>query len=187
MVKQSMSDSARVGDILVPGRDFEAEDFLSMKGMVLIAVQRASGELECQIVRNLITEVGDEYYGERAAGISSPPAQVAGMKLGTGSTAVAKTGAGAALDTYLSGSNKAIDGSFPTSSLAGSARQIQWKTSWGAGVVNGSALREVVIVNDNVDATSTAANTYSRALFGPMTLGALDTIAITWNHLLEGS
>lgn len=140
------------------------------------------------VTKNLITQVGDQYYGERASGISSPPGQVTGMKLGTGSTAVAKTSTGAALVTYLSGSQKAIDGSFPTSSLSGASRQIQWKTSWGAGVINGSALREVVIVIDVLaDATSSAANTISRALFGPMTLGSLDTLAITWNHLLLGA
>jgi hypothetical protein len=140
------------------------------------------------VVPNLVTQVGDQYYGERAAGIAGAPGQVTGMKLGTGSTAVAKTGAGAALVTYLSGSQKAIDGSFPASSLNGSSRQIQWKTSWTAGTINGSALREVVLVIDVLaDATSTAANTIARALFGPMTLGVLDTLAITWNHLLLGA
>src|SRR5690348_3862541 len=49
---------------------------------------------------NLITDIGDNYYMERAAGISSPPNQVTGMKLGTGTTAVAKSGAGAAIVTY---------------------------------------------------------------------------------------
>lgn len=143
---------------------------------------------ELVIVPNLITQVGDQYYGERAAGIAGAPGQVTGMKLGTGVTAPAKTGAGAALVTYKSGSQKAIDGSFPTSSLVGASRQIQWKVSWGAGVINGSALAEAVIINDVLaDATSTAANTISRALFGPMTLGVSDTLSITWNHLLLGT
>lgn len=140
------------------------------------------------VTSNLITQVGDQYYGERASGIGGAPAQATGMKIGTGSTAASKTGAGAALVTYLAASNKVFDGGFPASSLNGSSRQIQWKVSWGAGVINGSALREVVITNDAaVDATSTAANTYSRALFGPMTLGVADTLAITWNHLLLGA
>lgn len=136
---------------------------------------------------NLITQSGDQYYGDRAAAIAGAPAQVAAFKLGTGSTAPSKTGAGAALVTYLSGSNKAIDATYPQSSLSGASRQEQWKVSWGAGVINGSALREVVMVNDNTNATSTEANTYSRALFGPNTLGILDTLALTWNQLLLGS
>jgi hypothetical protein len=140
------------------------------------------------VTPNIITQTGDQYYGERAAGIGGAPGQVTGMKLGTGSTAVAKTGAGAALVTYKSGSQKAIDGSFPTSALSGSSRRIQWKTSWGAGVINGSALTEVVLVIDTLaDATSSAANTIARALFGPLTLGVLDTLALTWNHDLLGA
>lgn len=143
-------------------------------------------------VHNLITDVGDEFYGERAAGIAGPPDQVTGMRLGTGSTAAAKTGAGAAIVTYQSGSAKAIDGGFPTSSQpggAGTARRIQWKTSWIAGEVDGAALREVVITNETplTDVTGSAANTISRALFGPFTLGVLDTISITWNHDILGS
>lgn len=144
---------------------------------------------ERSVTSNLITQVGDQYYGERASGIAGPPGQVTGMRLGTGVTAPSKTGAGAAIVTYKAGSNKAIDGSFPTSSLVVASRQIQWKTSWGAGVVNGSALAEAVITNESplTDVTGSAANTISRALFGPMTLGALDTLAITWNHLLLGA
>lgn len=137
---------------------------------------------------NLITQVGDQYYGDRAAGIAGAPGQVTGMKLGTGSTAASKTGAGAALVTYKSGSDKAIDATWPQSSLVGGARQEQWKTSWGIGVINGAALSEAVIVNDVLaDATSTAANTISRSLFGPMTLGANDTLAVIWNHNLLGA
>lgn len=159
----------------------------------LTTVQMLEDELQEMLVeqvltRNLVTQVGDQYYGERAAAIAGAPGQVTCMKLGTSSTAVAKTGGGAALGTYLSGSDKAIDSTWPQSSLSGASRQIQWKTSWGAGVINGSALREVVLVIDVLaDATSSAANTIARALFGPMTLGTLDTLAITWNHLLLGA
>lgn len=142
---------------------------------------------------NLVTDKGDQYYGERASGIASPPNQVTGMKLGTGSTAVAKTGAGAALVTYLSGSHQAIVGGFPTSSQpggAGTARQIQWQSLWGAGVATtASAITEVVIVIDTLaDATSTAANTICRALLtGISSKGASDTLTVTWNHNLLGA
>lgn len=139
---------------------------------------------------NLVTQVGDEYYGERAAGIASPPDQVTGMRLGTGSTAVAKTGAGAAIVTYVTGSNKAIDGSFPTSSIPGSARRIQWKTTWNAGEATASGIAEVVITNETplTDVAGTAANTISRALISPtVNKGASDTLAVTWNHDILGS
>jgi len=143
-------------------------------------------------VRNLITDVGDEFYAERAAGIAGPPAQVTGMRLGTSSTAPSKTGAGAAIVAYVAGSNLAIDGGFPTSTQpggAGTARVITWRASWAAGAVDGFALREVVISNETplTDVAGSAANTIARALFGPFNLGPSDTIAITWTHSLLGA
>lgn len=109
-----------------------------------------------------------------------------GMKLGTGSTAVAKTGAGAALVTYLSGSNKAFDATYPQSSIPGTVRRITYKRTYAAGeATTASAITEAVIVNDIIatDATSTAANTISRILVtGISAKGASDTLTATWNH-----
>jgi hypothetical protein len=139
---------------------------------------------------NLVTQVGDQYYGERAAGIGSPPNQVTGMRLGTGSTAVAKTGAGAAIVTYTTASQVAIAGGFPTSSIPGSARRIQWQALWGAGVATASGLNEVVITNETpiTNVAGSAANTISRALLSPVVnKGASDTLTITWNHDLLGA
>ena len=140
--------------------------------------------------RNLVTQVGDQYYGERAAGISSPPNQVSGMKLGTGTTAVAKTGAGAALVTYTSGSHVAITATWPQSSIPSSARRIQWKGDWAAGVATATGLAEAVIVNEAslTNATTAAANTIARVLLSPtINKGASDTLSITWNHDLLGA
>lgn len=139
---------------------------------------------------NLITQVGDQYYGERAAGIAGPPAQVTGMQLGTGTTAVAKTGAGAAIVTLVANSLVALDGSFPTSALSGSSRRIQWKVTWPAGTATATGIAEVVLVNQSTG-TQTAAPasaTIARALISPTKdKGAADTLAITWNHDLLGA
>jgi hypothetical protein len=139
---------------------------------------------------NLVTQVGDQYYGERAAGITSPPNQVTGMRLGIGTTAVAKTGAGAAIVTYTTGSNVAISGGSPTSSLSVNSRRIQWVALWGAGVATVSGLAEVVITNETplTNVAGTAANTIARALLSPVVnKGANDTLTITWNHDLLGA
>lgn len=163
----------------------------SIRGFVIAEIHGSDGELKSRCeTHNLVTQVGDEYYGERAAGIASPPAQVTGMKLGTGSTAPAKTGAGAALVTYLSDSHQAIAGGFPTSALSGSSRRIQWQAVWAAGkATTASAITEVVIVNDALaDATSAAADTIARALLtGIGSKGASDTLTVTWNHDLLGA
>lgn len=120
------------------------------------------------------------------------PAQafVTGMRLGTGSTAPAKTGAGSFIGTYTTGSDKALDATFPASSLNGASRQEQYKTTWGAGVVTANGLNEVSLTNESpiTDAAGTAANTISRALLSPIVnKGASDSLAVTWNHLLLGA
>lgn len=138
---------------------------------------------------NLITQIGDQLYGERGAGITTT-ALATGMKLGTGSTATAKTGAGAALATYLTDSHQALDATYPQSSLATASRRLTYKTTWAAGkATTASPITEVVIINDTLaNATSTAANTISRALLsGIGSKGASDTLAVTWTHDLLGA
>lgn len=151
----------------------------------------AGGLLERFEGENLVTQVGDQMYGERGAGIGAAPAAPTGMKLGTGSTAVAKTGAGAALVTYLSGSNKAFDATFPSSALNGSSRRITYKRTYAAGeATTASPITEAVIVNETIatDATSAAAATISRVLVtGISAKGASDTLTATWTHDLLGA
>jgi hypothetical protein len=144
---------------------------------------------------NLVTQVGDQMYGERAVGLGTLAAPT-GMRLGTGANTggnvPAKTGTGAALTTYLSGSNKAFDATYPQSSLSGAnARRITYRRTYAAGeATTASAITEIVIVNDTIatDATSTAANTISRAaVAGISAKAATDSLVATWNHDLLGA
>jgi hypothetical protein len=145
---------------------------------------------------NLVTTVGDEYYARKAiVGIGptppTAPTAVNGMKLGTGTTAVAKSGTGAALTgTYITGSNNAFDSGFPTATAVGT--DIGWystyKTTWPAGDATNTTINEVVIVNDQAtDATSTVANTYARAILTTVNKAAGEALAITWQHKFLGA
>lgn len=163
------------------------EDAVRIVGSVKIERHNEHGELVgfCE-VKNLITAIGDRLYASRGAGLTTS-AVPTGMKLGTGSTAVAKTGAGAALVTYLAGSNKAFDATFP--SEAGGV--VTYKRTYAPGeATTASAITECVIVTDTIatDATSTAANTISRALVtGVGSKAAGDTLTITWTHTILGA
>jgi len=145
--------------------------------------------------KNIITQYGDQGYGERGAGVSGAQAAPTGMKLGTGSTsagnAPAKTGTGAALTGYLTGSNKAFDATFPSSALNGSSRRIQYKRTYAAGeATSASPITEAVIVNETIsnDDTSTSGETLARvALSGISAKGASDSLVVTWNHDLLGA
>lgn len=157
-----------------------------LSGFVVAELRGPDGALKARATsRNIITQVGDQYYGERAAGITSPPAQVTGMKLGTGSTTPSKTGAGAALATYLSDSHQALDSGYPASSLSSGLRRITWQAVWAAGkATTASAITEVALVNESLtDATSLAAATIARALLtGVPSKGASDVLTVTWTH-----
>lgn len=138
--------------------------------------------------KNLITQVGDQVYGERGAGVGSLPAPT-GMRLGTGSTAAAKTGAGAAIVTYVSGSSKAFT-TGTASSLNGNSRRITYVTQWAAGEATSSGIREVVVTNEAsvTNVAGTAANTTARAVFGAaIDKQAGDTLTVTWHHDLLGA
>lgn len=159
----------------------------TIEGIVEWELRGPNGEIKSAgKVRNLITSVGDQYYAGRAALSTGLPAQVTGMKLGTGSTAPAKSGAGAALATYLTDSHQAIDGSYPTAA----AGVVTHRVTYAAGkATTASPITEVVLVTDALaNATSSAANTIARALLsGIGSKGAGDSLQITWTHTLLGA
>lgn len=162
-------------------------DRSAIRGVVVAELVDAEGRLKARCeVRNLITTVGDQFYAGRAALASGLPAQVTGMKLGGGSTAPAKSGAGAALVTYLANSHQAIDGGYPTAA----AGVVTWRATFAAGkATTVSPITEVVLVTDALaDATSAAANTICRALLtGIGSKGAADSLVVTWTHTILGA
>lgn len=174
-----------------------AEDEAVLEGFGTAVLLDEHGRVK-QVVefRNLITDAGDLYLAQKAiVGISpanpSAPTAVSGMKLGTGSTAAAKSGAGAALVTYLTGSNVAFDATYPQTANLGGGLGVNavYRTTWAAGVATNGAIAEVVIVNDaGTNATSSAANTISRAVFGTtINKTATDSLVVTWNHKMLGA
>jgi len=166
----------------------KTQEALSIKGTVHIELFDKDGKLKAEeTVHNLVTAVGDQMYAARGAGVGSAPAAPTGMRLGTGSTAASKTGAGAALVTKLTGGNHALDSSYPQA--AGGVVQYKCTYSPGEGT-SASAIQEVVLVNDTIatDTATAAANTIARVVVTtiPQKL-ASDTLVATWTHTLAGS
>jgi hypothetical protein len=174
--------------IVSAGRARSGNDLLVIEGLVLFEWHDQDGKKFHESEQaNLITTTGDAYYVGRAVLSSGQPAQVTGMKLGTGATAASKSGAGAALVTYLAASNKALDATFP--SVA--ANVATFKRTYAAGeATSGSNITEAVLVTDAIgtDATSSAANTISRVLLAsPAPKAAGDTLTVTWTHTFTGA
>lgn len=175
--------------------DRAAADAAALQGEVLIQLIDENGNVKDERrTSNLITDAGDLYYAGMAIALVTPaapaqPTKMTGMKLGTGTTAAAKAGAGAALVTYETGSNNPFDASFPATQNLGAGLGVngQYKTTWAAGDVTETALTEAVIVNDaGTDATSTAANTAHRVVFTAINKTASDSLVITWNAKFLG-
>lgn len=192
-------DLQHVRDSLEIARDM-ARDYHGEVGIVGYGIiehrNGKTGALKSAIqpFANIVTTAGDQYYAQKAIAAIAPaspaaPTAAVCMKLGTGTTAAAKSGAGAALVTYLTGSNAAFDATFPSAAAVGGdgGWNATYKTTWAAGTATNSAITEVVIANDNANATSTAANTYSRTVFAAVNKAAGDTLAVTWNHKFLGA
>lgn len=140
---------------------------------------------------NLITDTGDLYYAGKAI-TSIPPASPAaptaltGMQIGSGTTAVAKSGAGSAMVTLLAG--QAFDATFPSTANLGAGLGVNavYKTTYAAGTGTG-AVTEATITNGTIGIASTAGNTISRVVFSVINKAAGDSLACTWNHKFLGA
>lgn len=135
---------------------------------------------------NLITDYGDLWYAGKGVALIPPaspaaPTALTGMQIGSGSTAVAKAGAGGAMVTLLAG--VAFDATFPNTNNLGAGLGVEcvYKSTFGAGVGTGT-VAEATITNGTIGAASTVGNTISRILTGAIVKGAGDSLAVTWRH-----
>jgi hypothetical protein len=172
-----------------------AKDQSGIYGTAVVQLIRDGKIIHEETVKNLVTTAGDEYYAKKAgAGIGpaapAAPTAASGMKLGTGATAAAKSGAGAALVTYETGSNNPFDATYVqfVDETGDTGWSVVYRTTWAAGDVTETALTEAVIVNDaGTDLTSSAANTYARITFSAINKTAADQLVITWSHKFLGA
>jgi hypothetical protein len=167
-------------------------DHSAVTGKVSWELRAADGALvRSGVTHNILTAYGERVMAERYAGITGADAAATGMKLGTGTTAPAKTGAGSALVTYLTNSHNNFDSTYPKSAAATDGRQITYKATYGAGsATSTSAITEVVLVNQATltNATSASGETLARALLsGVGSKGAGETLTVTWVQLIKGA
>lgn len=132
---------------------------------------------------NLVTDYGDQHVGERMYDDTFDI--VTGMRLGTGITAVAKLGAGAAIVTYEPASQEALD-AVPIGVDKGTG--LGWRVphicTWIAGDVTEVALAEVVLTDETpiTDVAGVVGDTVARFVFGStIDKQAGDSLEVTWN------
>ena len=138
---------------------------------------------------NLVTDTGDEVIAEALAGDS--PDLVTGMRLGDDNTAPAKSGAGAAIVSYVSGSAQALDATYPQTSDkgGGDGHRVTYRVTWDAGDATEDGIIEVVLTNAAIsDVAGTAANTVARALLSSaVNKGVDDSLEVTWHVDILGA
>ena len=189
-------DEARVREAVMAGLEMAKNmtDRVGLVGYGAVVLSRRGRAIDIEPFANQITTWGDQYYATRgAAGIGTPnisqPSLLDGMKLGTGVTAASKSGAGAALGTYISGSNQVFDTTHPalTDLTGDTGFDLTYKCTWAAGDVTNSAITEAVLVDDaDTDATSAAGATVARVTFTAKNKTVDDALAITWAHTFNG-
>lgn len=162
-------------------------DAASTSGQVHVVLTDADGKVtHDETFSNIITQVGNQVYADRGANVGTPPAAPTGMALGTGSTAAATSGAGAALVTGLAGSAAAFTSGATGGAGTGTARRITYTQTWAAGSATASGIAEVVIQNGTattVPSNTVVTNIVSRAVLGTVVnKGASDSLTITWTH-----
>lgn len=191
-----MRDETKMTDAfqIAMSRARDLVDGAGLVGFGVIELRDARGRLKLlQPFANLITTVGDQYYAKMGiVGVSpstpAAPTLAARMKLGTGTTAAAKSGAGAVLVTWLNTS--AFDATFPSAAaVAGTDTgwNATYKTTWAAGTATNTAITEATISTDTTGAVGLAADTLSRVVFAAVNKGAADSLAITWSHKFLGA
>jgi len=157
---------------------------LALRANVEVVLRGPDGNVKYQEVgENLVTDHGDEFVARRS--IDDAVAIVTGMRLGTGATAAAKNGAGAAIVTYITASQEDLDAAATHSDKgAGAGYRATYVCTWIAGDVTNAAIAEVVLSDETplTNVAGTAANTVARFVFAAtIDKQAGDSLEVTWN------
>lgn len=185
-------DNMGIGDSVstVLSRNRQPLSRVGAKGFVQARLFGPDGKLkQLEEGANLVTDYGDDMLATRT--ILDSVEIVTGMRLGTGATAAAKSGAGAAIVTYITTSEEALDA---VASEATKGAGLGWRTTyvctWIAGDITDGAIAEVVLTNETpiTNVAGVAADTVARFVFGAtIDKQAGDSLEVTWNIDLLGA
>ena len=163
------------------------KDKINFSGFVVAILRGPDGRIkQVEQGANLITDHGDEHAARRL--FDDAIDIVTGMRLGdqVAPTAAAKSGAGAAIEAYLTGSNELLDAAATHSDLGGgSGYRATYICTWVAGDITDPAISEVVLSDENplTDVAGAVGDTVARFIFGStIDKQAGDSLEVTWNN-----
>ncbi len=149
------------------------------------ALLEGPGKRQIIGLANIVTNDGDQYYAEAAVG--APSWAVAGMRLGTNGAAVAK--ADIDVGTFLAGSGKAVDATYPMTNdtdpdnTGAGIKIVSWRVSFATTEGNGNAIAELALVDNIVTPTKALTHALFAATF---TKTSSDTLKVFVNHAMNG-
>lgn len=146
-----------------------------------------TGEEKTYWGANLVTTEGDKYYAEAAVG--APSWSVAGIRLGTSTTAPAKGDTDVLVELAGAEGRKAIDATYPKVSdndgdnTGAGASIASWRVTYTTNEAIGSNIAELALV-DNI---TTPTKALTRVKFAaPFTKTTNDTLKVFVNHTFLG-
>lgn len=164
-------------------------DQIMMTGQVLAILRNDLLDEEIIVPGvNIITNDGDLYYAQSAAGETpGDDFPSGGLRLGSASTTPVKTNTD--LGTFLSGSAHALDATYPktnddTSGNTGAGTDIvTWRFSYTTGEGNVSSIAEGAIVDNTTTPTAALTHFLFAASFDKT---SSDTLTVLTNHQFDG-
>ncbi len=162
----------------------ETLEQVGVRANVLIELIGPDGTVKYrEEAKNLVTDYGDQLMAERL--YDDAAEIVTGMRLGTGTTAASKAGAGGKIVTYISGSQELLDSAATDSDKgAGSGHRTIYICTWIAGDITNGAIAEAVLTNETAltDTAGVLIDTIARFKFGSTVDKTVDDLLrITWN------
>ena len=185
------NDKMAIGDTVNTAltRSRPVDDKNQVRANVHAVLRSADGDVKFdEWGENLVSDFGDSVIAARL--YDNAENIVTGMKLGTGSTAAAKNGAGADLVTYISGSQEALDAvASDATKGAGAGWRTTYVCTWVAGDVTNAAIAEVVLTNQTALADNAGNGTnLARYVFGAaIDKQAGDSLEVTWQIDILGA
>lgn len=135
--------------------------------------------------KNLVTNVGDQYYAEAivASGSVITPA---GMRVG--SSAVAPTKTDTSVGSVVASGSVATDSGYPRTAdndadnTGGGADIVTWRFSFGTAAANANGIQEVAIVDSLTSPTAAL----MRGTVASFNKTSSDTLKVFVNHTING-
>jgi hypothetical protein len=162
-----------------------------MSWNVVVVLEKGDGSKEIYLYEdvNIVTDAGDRYYAQRAAG-ETPTNNFNTMYLGNGTQPTwTKTSTFGNLAGVITGSAKTVSTGYPRTNdtdpdnTGGGVDVVTWKFAWSKTDFSATGINQAVITISGASSTSPILTGFNMTAFDKTTN---DTLTIFVNHSFEG-